>query len=185
MPAIHHRNGFGTFARGAALGLLAGVAAATARKAAMQALSAAAGTWDEALKLEHRAVLTLFDKVLTTADSEVAKRELLLSKIAHALNKHAAQEENTLYPALKHAGVLQVERLIDEHAEMKTFIYDLRELSSGDPRWILKAREFQQCVNEHVRLEEDEIFPSFAAQLSADENAHITRMMNWEGFKIA
>lgn len=183
----HTSNGsFGRFATGAAIGLAAGLVLPHARKAVMQAPTLAAGDWVEALKTEHRLVEKLFDQLLQTSESEMVKREMLLTKIAYALNKHAVEEENVVYPALADAGrAEQSHHLGDEHALIKTFIYDLRRISSKAPEWIAKAREFWALVEAHVREEEQQVFPAFHDALSADENATLTTMMNWEGLKVA
>src|SRR4051812_15177935 len=93
-------NSLGRIAAGAAIGLAAGLAIPHARKLAMQGPSLAAGDWVAALTAEHRMVEKLFDQLLATADDELVKREMLLTKIAYALNKHAIEEENVIYPAL-------------------------------------------------------------------------------------
>lgn len=179
-------GGFGRLAAGAALGLAAGLAIPHARKLAMQAPTIAAGDWVEALTAEHRIVERLFEELLVTRESEMIKREALLTKIAYALNKHAVQEENVIYPALAEGAYLEASRhLAEEHQETKTFIYDLRRISSTDPQWILKAREFWTKLEQHMRNEEDEVFPALRDSLSADENGTLTTMMNWEGLKVA
>lgn len=179
-------HAFGRLAAGAALGLVAGLAIPHARKAVMQGPSIAAGDWMDALKLEHRMVEKLFDALLATGDEEVIKREGLLTKIAYALNKHAIQEENVIYPALsENARAEQSKHLVEDHARVKTFIYDLRRIPSGDGQWLARARDFYTDLQHHIREEEDEIFPSFFNAMSPDENAKLTAMMNWEGFKVA
>lgn len=179
-------HSFGRLAAGATLGLLAGLAIPHARKAIAQGPSLAAGDWMDALKTEHRMVEKLFDVLLATGDDEMMKREALLTKIAYALNKHAIQEENVIYPALsENARAEQSKHLVEDHAKVKTFIYDLRRISSTDPQWIARARDFYADLQHHIREEEDEIFPSFFQAMSPEENAKLTAMMNWEGFKVA
>ena len=186
MPQATTSNGLGRIATGAAIGLMAGLALPQARKAMMQAPSLTAGDWVAALKAEHRAVEKLFDKLLATGESEMAVREMLLTKIAYALNKHAIEEENVIYPALAEAGHAdQSQHLSQDHAQVKTFIYDLRRISSREPQWLSKAQEFWTSLQHHIREEEDEIFPAFHAQAGGQENASLTKMMNWEGFKVA
>jgi hemerythrin superfamily protein len=186
MPEAHGGNHFGRLAAGAALGLVAGLAIPHARKAVMQGPSLAAGDWMDALKAEHRMVEKSFEALLATRDDEMVKREMLLTKIAYALTKHAIEEENVIYPALgEHDHADQARRLIDDHGEIKTFIYDLRRIPSTDPRWLGEARRFWTQLQAHIRAEEDEIFPAFRNSLLAEENAKLTRMMNWEGFKVA
>jgi hemerythrin superfamily protein len=186
MPHAQSGHSFGRLATGAALGLVAGLAIPHARKAVMQGPSLAAGDWVDALKAEHKMVQKLFDALLATSDDEMVKREMLLTKIAYALTKHAIEEENVIYPALaENARTDQSRHLTQDHAEVKTFIYDLRRVSSTDPRWLVKAQAFYTELQRHMREEEDEIFPAFRDALPPEENAKLTRMMNWEGFKVA
>ena len=186
MPHSHTGNGLGRLAAGAALGLVAGLAIPQARKLAMQGPSLAAGDWKDALIAEHRLVEKLFDQLLATDEGEMLKREALLTKLAYALNKHAIEEENVIYPALSEAAFAdQAKHLAGEHLEAKTFVYDLRRISSKDPQWLGKARELWTRLEAHMREEEDEIFPAFHGALSSEENAKLTAMMNWEGLKVA
>lgn len=186
MPQSQTGAGFGRIAAGAAFGLVAGLAIPHAKKLAMQAPSLAAGDWMDALIAEHRMVEKLFEQLLKTDEGEMIKREALLTKIAYALNKHAIEEENVIYPALsEHAFADQSRHLAEEHLEAKTCIYDLRRISSKDVQWIGKAQEFWSKLQAHMREEEDEIFPRFRDSLSRDENATLTTMMNWEGLKVA
>jgi hemerythrin-like domain-containing protein len=186
MPHATPGNTFGRMAAGAALGLAAGLALPHARKLVMQGPTMAAGDWVEALTAEHRMVEKLFQQLLDTTEREQTKREFLLTKIAYALNKHAIEEENVIYPALSENAYAEAARhLAEEHQEAKTFIYDLRRISSGDPSWLLKAREFWTKLEQHMREEEDNVFPAFRNALSREENGKLTLMMNWEGFKVA
>lgn len=176
----------GRMATGAALGFMAGLAVPHARKAVMQGPSLAAGSWVDALKTEHRLVEKTFQALLATSEDEPMKRQMMLTKIAYALTKHAIEEENVIYPALaENARTDQSHHLTEDHAEVKTFIYDLRRTSSTDPRWLIKARAFWTQLQEHMREEEDEIFPAFRDALPPEENAKLFRMLNWEGFKVA
>src|SRR6201999_4189427 len=101
----HTRSrGIGALAGAAAGGIAVGVLAMLGRKAIVQAPTALAGNWDEALKLEHAAVAKLFDALDATGEHDTAKRNILLMQLKHALMKHAIEEENVIYPALRDAG---------------------------------------------------------------------------------
>ena len=63
-----------------------------------------AGDWDEVLAAEHKMTLALFDKMLATDETQKIKRGMLLTKLTHALDKHAHQEEMVVYPALREAN---------------------------------------------------------------------------------
>jgi hemerythrin superfamily protein len=177
---------FGRLATGAAIGLAAGLAIPAARKALMQAPSLAAGGWADALKAEHRMVEKAFQLALDTTERDVAKREMLLMKIAYALTKHAVEEENVIYPALvQHGREDEARRLVDDHGQVKTFIFELKALPSDDPRWRTTLQTFFTGLQSHIREEEEEVFPAFEAMLPAEENARLAKLMNWEGFKVA
>lgn len=181
-----HGSAIGRLAAGAALGLFAGLALPQARKAVIQAPSLAAGDWVEGLTAEHRMVQKQFETLLETRHDETARRELLMARIASALTKHAVEEENVVYPALAEAGHAdRAHHLIDDHGQMKAYLYDLRRLPARDMEWIGRARQLWNALEKHMREEETDIFPRFREALSAEENAKLTKMIHWEGFKVA
>lgn len=172
----------GAAAGGAALGLLAMLG----RKAAVQAPSALAGNWDDALKAEHKAVLKVFDTLEATDDKATIRRNMLLAHIKHALVKHAIEEENVIYPALREAGKTeQADELNAEHGYVKQFLYELENMPSTSPKWLEKVKEFRAALEKHIREEEDQLFPELRAQLSEEKNKALTLAMNKEGFKVA
>lgn len=172
----------GAVAGGAALGLLAMLG----RKAAVQAPSALAGNWDDALKAEHKAVLKVFDTLEATDEKATIRRNMLLAHIKHALVKHAIEEENVIYPALREAGKTeQADELNAEHGYVKQFLYELENMPSTSPKWLEKVKEFRAALEKHIREEEDQLFPELRAQLSEEKNKALTLAMNKEGFKVA
>jgi len=169
-----------------AIGFGAGLAFALGRKIAVQAVSGLAGNWFEAIRTEHRLALMIFDKILETPDDATAKRTLLLTTLKHALSKHAFQEENVIYPALRDAAEAeQADHLNHDHGYIKTYLYDLDVIPKDQPAWLDKVRELRQLVADHAREEEEDIFPPFEKAMSAAENSKLTLMMNKEGFKLA
>ena len=175
----------GALAAGAAIGFIAGLAFSPARKAALQGVEALAGDWYEVLKAEHEAVEALFELLLATSERQVARRQMLLTKIAYQLNKHAIQEENVVYPALHKIDSDAAHRLVADHGEIKTMLSDLQYvIDKSDPAWLETARRLSETVISHAREEEDEIFPKLR-DLSPEDNDAITRRMHWEGIKVA
>jgi len=172
---------------GAALaGVAIGVAANFGRKFVMQSMEAAAGDWDEILAAEHDAALAIFDKMLGTDDSQTFKRKMLLMKLTHALDKHAHQEEMVVYPALREANeTADADHLESEHGYIKTFIFELNEMGPDAPNWLEKVREFRQLVSEHAHMEEEEVFPRFKQDMDDEQTAHITSLVNRDGFWMA
>lgn len=172
---------------GAALaGAAIGAAANFGRKALMQGMEAAVGDWDEILAAEHDMALAIFDKMLATDETQTFKRKMLLMKLTHALDKHSHEEEMVVYPALREddrAG--DADHLEGEHGYIKTFIYELNEMGSDASNWLERVREFRDLVAEHAHLEEEQVFPKFKKDMSEEQNARITSLVNRDGFWMA
>ena len=171
----------------AALGGVAiGFAANYGRKALMQGMEAAVGDWDEILATEHDMTLAIFDKMLATDESQTFKRKMLLMKLVHALDKHAHQEEMVVYPALREANMaVDADQLEGEHGYIKTFIYELKNMGPSAPNWLEKVREFRALVSKHAHMEEETVFPGFKKNMTEEQNAKITGLVNADGFWMA
>jgi hemerythrin-like domain-containing protein len=177
----------GVLVGAAVAGAAVGLAANAGRKLFVQMTSGgAAGDWFEAVKVEHQLARGIFDKIEATDDSQTGARSTLLAKLKYALTKHALEEENVLYPALRQANhAHDADHLGDEHGYVKTYLYELETMPKDSPEWLARVRDFRTMIESHMREEEDEIFPRFRKELSDDQNARITAMMNKEGFKFA
>ena len=179
-------DGAGPVIAAALGGAAIGLAANYGRKALMQGMEAAAGDWDEILAAEHDAALAIFDKMLATDQTQTFKRKMLLMKLSHALDKHAHAEEMIVYPALREDDdFADADHLENEHGYIKTFIYELNEMGPDSPSWLERVREFRQLVAEHAHMEEEEVFPKFKKDMSEEQNAHITSLVNRDGFWMA
>ncbi|HEX8840776.1 MAG TPA: hemerythrin domain-containing protein [Sphingomicrobium sp.] len=167
-------------------GAAIGFAANYGRKAIMQGMEAAIGDWDEILATEHDMALAIFDKMLATDETQTFKRKMLLMKLTHALDKHSHQEEMVVYPALREANELaDADNLESEHGYIKTFIYELNEMGPDASNWLEKVREFRDLVSQHAHMEEEEVFPRFKKDMSEEQNARITSLVNRDGFWMA
>ena len=172
---------------GAALaGMAIGVAANYGRKFLMQGLESAAGDWDDILAAEHELALGIFDKMLMTDETQTWKRSMLLMKLTHALDKHAHQEEMVVYPALREDNMaVDADQLEGEHGYIKTFIYELKNMGATAPNWLEKVREFRALVAKHAHMEEETVFPAFKKEMTEQQNAKVTSLVNADGFWMA
>jgi hemerythrin-like domain-containing protein len=172
---------------GAAMaGAAVGIAANVGRKLFVQFTSGASGDWCDALKTEHAMTLAIFDKIEATDDNQAMARATLLAKLKYALDKHAHQEENVIYPALRQANSAHdADALTSEHGYVKTYLYELETISKTSPEWLARVRDFRAMIEEHMRMEENEVFPAFQKVLSPEQNAKLTALMHKEGFKVA
>jgi hemerythrin superfamily protein len=176
----------GVLAGAALAGAAVGIAANFGRKFLMQMPGVAAGDWFDALKAEHAATLGLFDQIEKTDDSQTAWRATLLMKLKYALTKHAHEEESVIYPALRQANSTHdADALNSEHGYVKTYLYELETMAKDSPEWLARVRDFRAMIQEHIRMEEEEVYPAFRKLLSPEQNAKLTGLMNKEGFKMA
>jgi hemerythrin superfamily protein len=179
-------EGAGPVIAAALCGMAIGLAAKYGRKALMQGMEAAVGDRDQILATEHDRALAIFDKMLATDQGQTFKRKMLLMKLTHALDKHAHQEEMVVYPALREANeASDADHLEGEHGYIKTFIYELNEMGADSPTWLEKVREFRDLVSRHAHMEEEQVFPGFKGAMSEEQNAHVTSLVNRDGFWMA
>ena len=177
-------NQTGMLAAAAVAGAAVGLAANYGRKIVAQGLG---GTdWMEELIADHQAVLALFDKLEATEDGQTWIRAHTLTKIRNALGKHALEEENVVYPALREANEAHdADALNAEHGYVKTYLYELDNMPKSSPEWMERVRAFRALLEEHMRMEEDEVFPRLRAQLDEEANARLSAAVAREGMKLA
>ncbi|MFW2828612.1 hemerythrin domain-containing protein [Sphingomonas sp. ID0503] len=177
---------FGALAGAAGAGVALGVLAMIGRKVFVQAPTALAGDWDKALATEHAMTLKIFDALEATDDSSTMKRSILLTQLKHALAKHALEEENAVYPALRDAGEKEAaDELNRDHGYVKQYLYDLENMPNNSPAFLDKVRQFRTDIEKHMREEEDNLFPLLKRKLDEAANKQLTAAMNKEGFKLA
>ncbi|MDX3911073.1 MAG: hemerythrin domain-containing protein [Sphingobium sp.] len=177
---------FGSINRTVAMTVGAAAIANIGRKLAVQSPTTLAGDWFDGLVAEHRMVMKLFDVLQATDDSSTAKRGMLIVQITHALSKHAFEEENVIYTALRNAGrVEDADRLNHEHGYVKQYLADLNAMKKDDSGFLEKVSAFRRHLETHIRSEEDELFPALRAHLDGSENSSLTRKMNVQGLMMA
>ncbi len=168
--------------------LTAGVAAIAnlGRKMAVQAPTAMAQDWCEGLILEHKATLAVIDKLEQLAPDQSERRALLLMNLKHMITKHAMQEENVIYPVLSQGENGEAAKSLNsEHGEVKAMLYELGHMDKGDPAFSETLGRLRSALEEHMREEEDELFPALRERLSDEENKKLSREMNMAGLMLA
>jgi hemerythrin superfamily protein len=176
----------GVIVGAAVAGAAVGLAANAGRKLFVQMTSGATGDWADALATEHRLTLATFDKIEATDDSQTSARAALLAKLKYMLTKHGLQEENVVYPALRQANqVHDADALDGEHGYVKTYLYELETIRKDSPEWLARVRDFRAMIEEHMRMEENEVFPALRQAMTDEQNSRLTAMMHKEGYKFA
>jgi hemerythrin superfamily protein len=167
------------------VGFVTAFALLNSKKAAVATSTAMSGDWLEVLSAERRRMERLFKQIEGTSDDQAAKRARLLDALSAALTKHALQKENVIYPALRASdqGAAST-HLAAELFEIKTYLYELDRLPKDDARWMRKLVALKHLVEEHMREEEETVFPPFHDSLPESENQRLTRAMNREALKL-
>jgi hemerythrin superfamily protein len=111
------------------------------------------------LEQDHRKVEGLFARYDQDQDPGT------LAQICQELEIHTAVEEEIVYPRLAELDRPMEEHAVEEHAEAKELIAQIRV---GDPDTPTLARQLKQAIQEHVSEEESQAFPLLRERL-ADE----------------
>lgn len=116
------------------------------------------------LKSDHRNVDQLFEKFEGLGATAHRSRETTVAKIIEALARHAAVEEEILYPEVR--GRVKgredqdlVLEALEEHHIVKWTLSELQKMSSPDERYTAKVTVLAESVRHHVEEEENELFP--------------------------
>ncbi len=155
------------------------------RKVVAQAPTAMASDWCEGLTLEHEATLAAVDKLIATSEEHPHRRTAQLTAIKHMIAKHALQEENVIYPMIARDSSEAAGELNKEHGEVKAMLFELTRMDKTDPGFATTLTELRVALEEHMREEEDVLFPALRERLSQEENLKLTRAMNMAGVMVA
>ena len=112
------------------------------------------------LKTDHRKVVILLQKLLSTSDRAVKTRSALLKRLKTSLEVHARIEETILYPALEEMDATHdfAARGVEEHNLIKQLLAEVEVMNVLDERWLAKLEILQKMVKAHVKEEEVEMF---------------------------
>jgi iron-sulfur cluster repair protein YtfE (RIC family) len=166
----------------------AGVAALAniGRKIVTQAPTAMASDWCEGLTREHDATLAALDKLAAVSAEHPQRRVVQLTMLKKMITKHALEEQSVVYPMLRRGEDGDaVGDLHKDHGEVKAMLYELSQMDKADPAFDVTLERLRSSLQEHMRQEEEVLFPALRAQISDDENRKLTRTMNMAGVMVA
>lgn len=119
------------------------------------------------LKQQHREVDVLFERA---ARAKPGEKIGLLGQLAEKLTLHARIEEQHFYPFARSKGIQDmVDHSLQEHAEAKRLIANLLQSKRNDPKLDSALARLQQSVQQHVKEEEEKLFPRLIGVASAEE----------------
>jgi iron-sulfur cluster repair protein YtfE (RIC family) len=115
------------------------------------------------LKQDHRTVEKLF------GDFKMSRDESIVATICDELDQHTDLEERIVYPALRRevqGGPGMATHAEKEHAEARQIIGRIRRTEDHDHIADL-VTELQQAIEEHVKEEENDVFPKMESEMAA------------------
>jgi hemerythrin superfamily protein len=128
---------------------------------------------------DHREVDQLFEQIEKTDNRETENREQLFQRLRRELELHTAVEEKIFYPEMKQLeGTKQlVGEALAEHGEVKQMLQEIGKLSADDDQWSEMLNELKMAVQDHVREEEDQMFPAARGALDEDRLNELGRQI--------
>lgn len=108
-------------------------------------------------------------KALGSPASYLSERKNLTDSLIRQLSVHSGIEETHFYPALREYvgdGDPLADEAVHQHQEAKQVLKALDGISPDNLDYDGRLRELMQSVREHVKVEEQEIFPRIRAALT-------------------
>ena len=132
------------------------------------------------LKREHGAVSVMLMRLVTDKDGDARSR--LFPVLARELLTHARAEDAEFYSVLAEHETTRalVVRLEAEHERIEQLMMELAEMPPTAPAWSELVRELQRAVQEHVDVEENQVFPRARRVLSPEQIEEIDRRYKLE-----
>jgi iron-sulfur cluster repair protein YtfE (RIC family) len=122
----------------------------------------------ETLMQDHRVAEQRFAEIERTTDKETERRERLFKELRACLEAHEIFEEEVLYPEIEQFPTIK--RLIghasEAHAEFDAILQELSEMPVARDEWMDGIRELKDMIHEHVRMEDETMFPAARAELA-------------------
>lgn len=129
------------------------------------------------LKEEHGEISALLHQVARTNDGDLDTRRRLFPKIERELHAHTEGEKAELYSLLEQHERTRAlaQHSLDEHQEIDRLLEVLKGTDYGAPNWIGSFKTLMDAVDNHIREEEERLFPLAKEVIDGDEAKQIER----------
>jgi hemerythrin superfamily protein len=140
-------------------------------------VSTPTGRWDlvDVLVDDHHEVEQLFTE-LEKDQAEPKLRGRVTAVVIAELVRHSVAEEIYLYPTVRRAlpdGDALADKEIGDHADAERMMKELEDLEPADQRFEIVLNGLMAEVRDHIREEEQDLFPRLRSACSADELAEL------------
>jgi hemerythrin-like domain-containing protein len=131
------------------------------------------------LREDHKSVLGMFEVLDGAPTGEGARSsglETMVTNLVIAESQHEAIEEQFFWPAVRDAldnGDQLADEAIKQEQAGKQILQRLVDGKPGEPDYHDALQEFVKIGREHIRYEQDVVFPKFEAATSVEEREKI------------
>ncbi len=134
------------------------------------------------IKQDHQEVLSLF-RQLRDAKGSRQTCERLFTQLKEELELHSQAEEQVFYAALQEADVTEemVEEALEDHQLVAELLEELTTTPKGSAEWDEKLEILEENVQEHIEVEESDMFEAARQLLSAADAAELAE--RWQTVK--
>jgi hemerythrin superfamily protein len=138
------------------------------------------------LKSDHKEVSNLFKKLEDTSDNAGKTRDRIFGKLHDELKAHSSAEEEMFYPRLKDNASTRdlVAHALHEHQAVDRMLAEMSTMESASSEWSKKCKMLHKMVEDHVKEEENKIFPEAKKILSDDEAKELGKQFKREEDKM-
>jgi iron-sulfur cluster repair protein YtfE (RIC family) len=138
---------------------------------------------------DHRKIAKMFEKIALISDKEAEQRRQLLSDLWIILEDHEFTEENDLLPIVDDMSSLSanpetnatikkmVAQGLDDHAAFEAILQRISKLPANDDGWLEQFNELRDISREHMRNEEQKLFPAAQEVLDQTQAEEIARQI--------
>jgi hemerythrin superfamily protein len=125
----------------------------------------------QVLQAEHRAVEDLLEQL--AAEENETERSELVKQIKRELMAHSTAEDRVVYSTIEQNEAMaeDIEHARDEHAGIEEALMAVAEADPSADDFKEKVQELTQCVQHHVKEEENEILPK-ASKFIDEQTSH-------------
>ena len=136
----------------------------------------ASATIFDRLKQDHDTHRALFDQMAAAKDD--AELEKLFDTFKVEVSAHAAAEEESLYATMLSRPDLRedAQHSVSEHKEIDDYLEELADLKFNGEAWRKKFAEMKKRYLHHIEEEEEEMFPTAAKELTAEEEDKLGKL---------
>jgi len=129
------------------------------------------------LRQDHKSVLGMLE-VLDGAPSgsgaDLSGLDTMVTNLIIAESQHEAIEEQIFWPAVREAiGDGLADQAIAQEQEGKKLLQRLEDGKPGDPDYHQALQEFVKAGREHIRYEQDVVWPAFETAVALEEREKI------------